>query len=160
MPSRSENKAFEALVARIKTIKGSSSGHFTNLNNRVYTRHWLPENSKSDLPYVCMPIVAAAGQPDTDEGNLIRDIWDATIICYLPETSTEEPTTPTISAALNLKDDIYDVMMQDWTLGGQVEQSKIVSWDITAGEPPMGAYARLIVRVRLYQYLSNEYFGP
>ncbi|HEY3175676.1 MAG TPA: hypothetical protein VGK94_07940 [Candidatus Polarisedimenticolia bacterium] len=160
MPYRSGNKAFEALVARVKTIQGSGSGHFTSLAGRVYTRHWLPENAKSDLPYVCLPIVSAAGQPDTDEGNMIRDVWEATLICYVPETSTEEPTCTAIGDALNLKDDIFDVLMKDWTLDGQVESCKVTSWDITGGEPPTAGYARLIVRVKMHQYLDDEYFGP
>lgn len=160
MPDVSSAKAFRAIVDRIKTIQGSTSGHFTNLEGRVYTRHWLPENNKPAMPYVCIPMVTPAGAPDNDEGNLIRNVFEVTLIGYIPERSSADDETSTIEEQLGLLDDIFDVFMQDWTLGGQAQETSIAGWDLAAGEPPVAGYARMVVRVRVKQYLSDQVLGP
>ena len=160
MPGRSTAQAFANVVNRVKGIQGSGSGHFTNLENRVYTRHWLPEQQKAAFPYSCVLVMPEPNAPIHDEGNLIGDRFRVAVIVYLPETQTAEVTQSAVEAALKFKDDVFDVLLGDEYLSGQAESVLIASWTVEAGEPPEREYARCLVIAEVHQKLGPEVYGP
>jgi len=163
MPGNVHNSyvAYAALIERIKTIRGSSSGHWTNLGDRVYTRYFVPsEELVGLLPYVCIPIDRPDGRLVWDQGTIVRDHWNISIYAFVPDTSSSLRDGTAVENALKLKDDILDVMLSDCKLGGAVENSTIPGWDLIAGDDADVRYGELVVPVQLEVFLSREALGP
>jgi len=153
--------AYRALVERIGTIQGSSSGHWTALGDRVYTRYFPPDEEQVGLlPYVCIPIDNPQGRMVWDEQRIVRDHWTVAIYGFVPDTASSLRNSNAAENALKLKDDILDALMSDWRLGGAVENSTIPGWDLIAGDDSDVPYGELVVPVELQVFLSREVLGP
>jgi len=153
-------RALDALVTRLKTIKGSPQ-FWTDVGNRVYTRAWNPDDdSCPKMPYLSVLLDLPEGRLDFDEGTVVRDAFRVTVAGYVAESSVSHAKATAVERALKLKDDIVKALLADWKLGGAVANSTIASWDAAAGDDPDLPYGELVMVIELHLHLAEDGLGP
>jgi len=103
--------AVSALVDQLKTIQGGSE-YWTNLEERVFTRSWLPDDDACpSMPYLSVVLELPEGSFLFNEGSIVRDVFRINVIGWVPENTESHAETTAVEAALKLKDDIIKALM-------------------------------------------------
>lgn len=158
MPGRGTAQAHATVIDVLKSINGVTGGYWTNLENRVWNRLWLPEDRKSKMPYLCVVMSDDDLAYTANEGDLVLVEWTLKIFGYAPETTTSKINGDGVSNIANLHDDILRLFLNDWTFRGSVDDSTITGGTRTGGI--LARYGELSMDLRLRAHMSRQGLGP
>lgn len=158
MPNRGTDQANANVIARLKTINGSTGGYWTNLERRVWNRLWVPEDRKCALPYLCVVMADDALTYDFNQGDLVLATWTLKIYGFAPETTTKRTDGDGPRNIARLHDDVLKAVMPDWTFDGAVDDSEITGGTRSGGV--LARYGEMSLDLRLKAYLSLQGLGP
>ena len=126
MAQRGRYQAYSQLITVLKGINGATGGYWTNLGGRVYRRLILPEETPPAYPYLCLPLVDDAPDPEHTERGLILS-WTQFIFGFVEELKTEEGDAGSPDLVMKLQDDITRALLNNITLGGKVQDLSLVA---------------------------------
>ena len=158
MPNRSTDQANANVIARLKLINGSTGGYWTNLENRVFNRLWLPEDRKAPLPYACVVMADDDLAYEFNQGDLVYATWTLKVFGFAPETTTKRTDGDGPRNIARLHDDVLKALLSDWTFDGAVDDSTIVGGTRSGGV--LARYGEMSLDLRLKAYLSVQGLGP
>jgi hypothetical protein len=164
MSAISKWNAYQALMARVKTITGEAAGYWINLDGRVYPVWMGPaENPELELPYACMPLQGETTVYRVSGPGFIEREWTWNLNFFVDELMMDPMDTSQVELVTKLEDDLVRALTEgwDWTLGGAVH-------DLNFGEPEAvgGArlggrdYGELVFPIRLTQRFQRSELGP
>jgi hypothetical protein len=126
--------AIDGAITALRTITGSVDGYNTNLENRVYSRLFLPsETTGLKLPYVCFSL-DQEGERIEYEGLGFSSRWSMTGFGFFEDNPESNPmdSTGMISAAL-FRDDLIRAFTADQSLAGAVLNCEVTSVETASG---------------------------
>jgi hypothetical protein len=125
--------AIEGAIEALSKLHGPSE-FYTDLDGRIYTRLAYPdEDAELKLPYACVCLADDDARDNLDEDRTFDVSFTVSIFVFLPESPESATKSAALEAACNAENDLRKTLGEDPTLGGRVQQSKIVRSSTTAG---------------------------
>ena len=157
---RAKHVAFNAVIAALKTLRGEPT-YWLDLDDRAYPALLSPEDGKAALPYACFPLIDEFTFID-DQGRGYAEVeWEGQIHVFVPDAASDPMRSTASEMAAKAHDDLVKLFKSDESLGGTVQEMRLVGGNTEAGI--LGGsrlYGEVLFRVRFLQRLEPALLGP
>jgi len=151
--------AIAALKTQFKKILGSGAGYRTDLGSRVYDRLTTPEDgAEIPRPYMCMPLLNEEQTYEHEEYSITTE-WRHRIHLFVDELNPTKTQTSAATLLADAHDDLVKALMEDFTLGGTVNDLTIEGSNTFCAALEDDSYGELVMDLRLKQIFQRSDLG-
>ena len=145
----------------LKAITGAPGGYWNDFSAAVF-ENLVQASDSQEMPdvYLCIPFAGDQERYEDQENRSLTCIWRQTIWAFVRDTKQHPTSTGTIELVSKIRDDLVRRILLDPTLGGTVQEIRLLEGFRIGGAEAHDGYGYLELDVEIEQIIGAADLGP